>query len=147
MMAAMYAAITLAIAPISYGPVQLRVANVLKPVALFSPAHAVGLAIGTALANLASPFGPWDYVVMPLVDFVAALACWQLRRWSWLAVTVQSVIVSVGVSMFPLGMGAGLPFTATFPGVVIGGAAMPLVGLALIWKRDDIAAMIGKASI
>lgn len=133
--AALYAVLTVAIAPLSYGPIQLRMSNLIKPIALFDPAFAISLAIGTGMANLFSPFGPWDWAVMPLVEVVAALVCWSLRRWPVLAVVVQSLVVSVGVCLFPLGFGAHLPFAATFIPVALPNVAIPLAGYLVIWKR------------
>lgn len=139
MIAAMYVAVTIVLAPISYGPLQFRVAELLKPLALFDPAFGLAFAVGVGLANLASPFGPWDYVAMPLVNLVACGACWQLRRWPFLAVTVQAAIISAGVAFFPLGMMLQLPFLTTFGGVLVSELILLVVGYAVIWRgRTDI---------
>jgi len=132
--AALYVVLTLALAPISYGPVQFRVSEMLKPLALFDPAMALAFALGTCLSNLASPFGPWDYVAMALVDAVAALICWRLRRCPWGSLVIQAVIISAGVAVFPLGLGGGLPVLATFPGVLVSQLIILLVAYAVIWR-------------
>jgi uncharacterized membrane protein len=132
--AALYALLTLAIAPVAFGPLQFRVSNFLKPLALFDPAFALAFALGTGLSNLWSPFGPWDYLAMPLVDALAALVCWRLRRWPWVAVGVQAVVISVGVVLFPLGLGGGLPVAATFPAVLASQLVILLVAYGVIWK-------------
>lgn len=132
--AALYAVLTLVLAPISYGPVQFRMSELLKPLALFDPAMALAFALGTGLSNLMSPFGPWDYIAMALVDAVAAVVCWKLRRWPWYSLVIQAVIISAGVSIFPLGFGGGLPVWTTFPAVFASQVTILLVAYAVIWK-------------
>lgn len=140
--AALYFVLTTVIAPLSYGPFQFRMSNLLKPIALFDPAFALAIGLGTAFANLFSPFGFWDWLIMPCVDLLAAVTCYQLRHWPYLALTIQSVVVSVGVCLFPLGQGAHLPFAATFLPVLIPNLLVPLLGYIFVWKREDIHALI-----
>jgi Predicted membrane protein len=52
---ALYAALTLVLAPIAYGPLQFRVSEVLCILPFFFPASAVGLTIGCVIANLLGP--------------------------------------------------------------------------------------------
>lgn len=59
---AAYAALTLALAPISYGPLQFRVSEVLCVLPFFVPCTVWGLAAGCALANLAGSLGLLDVV-------------------------------------------------------------------------------------
>lgn len=133
-LAAAYAVLTVALAPLSYGPVQFRVAELLKPAALLHPAFALAFGLGTGLSNLASPFGAWDFIAMPLVDALAAWLCWSLRARPWLALTVQAVVISLGVAVFPLGLGGGLPFAPSFVSVMVSELVLLLVGYAVIWR-------------
>jgi len=132
--AAAYVVLTLALAPVSFGPLQFRASEFLKPLALFDPALALAFALGTGLSNLASPFGPWDYIAMPLVDAVAALLCWRLRRWPWASLVAQAGVIAVGVAVFPLGLGGGLPVCATLPGVLASQLVILLMAYAIIWQ-------------
>ena len=52
MIAAPYVVFTLVFAPISYGPVQVRIAEALTILPLFTPAAIPGLFIGCVLANI-----------------------------------------------------------------------------------------------
>lgn len=133
--AAAYVVTTIAIAPLSYGPIQFRVSELLKPSALYDPVFAVAFLVGNFWANLASPFGPWDYIAMPIVDCCAALLCWQLRRWPYVAVIVQAIVVSAGVAAFPLGMALGLPFLSTFASVLVPELILLVVGYVIIWRK------------
>lgn len=135
LLAATYCVLTVGLAPISYAAIQFRVSELLKPLALFHPGFAIAFGIGNFLSNLFSPFGAWDYLVMPLVDTAAALICYQLRRWRWMALITQAIIISAGVAFFPLGLGAGLPFWVTFPGVILSESVLLLTGYAVIWRK------------
>jgi uncharacterized membrane protein len=79
---------------LSYGPVQFRVAEVLKALALFDPAFILGFAIGNLLSNLTSPYvGPWELVFMPVANLVGASLCWLLRRWPYVGAAAYAVAV------------------------------------------------------
>jgi ABC-type spermidine/putrescine transport system permease subunit II len=59
---AVYAALTVLLAPISYGAVQFRLSEVLCILPFFLPGTAVGLFLGCALANTVSAAGVLDIV-------------------------------------------------------------------------------------
>ncbi len=65
--AAVYAAATLAIIPLSFGPIQLRFSEVLVLLAFLDAAYAPGLILGCVIANFFSPMG--------MVDVVFGTAC------------------------------------------------------------------------
>lgn len=132
LVAAAYAVATVALAPISYGPLQLRLAGLVKPLALRGPIMAAGLAVGVALANLASPFGAWDFVAMPIVSYAAALVAYRLRRWPWLAMVAQASLVAAGVAIFPLYLGGGIPIWPTVAWVFISECSLYLIGYAVL---------------
>lgn len=135
LLAAAYVVITWAVAPLSFGPIQFRVSEILKPAALLHPAFAIAFGVGNGIANLVSPFGAWDFVVMSMVDAVAALICWNLRRWPWIAITVQAIVIAAGVALFPLGMVLMLPFWPTFAAVLTSELILMWIGYAVIWRR------------
>lgn len=135
LIAAVYVVLTLALAPISYGPIQFRVSELLKPLALFHPAFSLAFGIGTGMSNLFSPFGPYDYIVMPIIDILAALVCYALRRNAIIALALQSLIISAGVAFFPLGLGGGIPFFPTFFFVLFSQTILIYVGYFVIWKK------------
>src|SRR5947208_17179395 len=64
--AALYTAVTMVLNPLSYGPLQLRVAEILKPLVIWEPHLIPAFVIGNFLSNLNSPFsGPWELIFMP----------------------------------------------------------------------------------
>lgn len=91
MIAAVYFVLTIALAPISYGPLQLRVSGLLVPLALANPVYGLGLAVGVALANLTSPFGAWDFVAMPIAMYAITQGAYRLRGVPWLALPLTAI--------------------------------------------------------
>ena len=69
---AAYAALTIGLAPISYGPVQFRISEMLCILPYFLPCTAWGLFVGCAISNLIGG-GVLDIVFGSLTTFAAAL--------------------------------------------------------------------------
>lgn len=132
--AALYFVLSIFVAPIAYGPLQLRISTFLFPLALFNPVYILGFGLGNFLTNLGSPFGPWDFAIMPFVAIGAGYVAWILRRFPVLAISIQPLIVSLGVSIFPLHFGGQLPVWVTFPGVFISQLLINLAAWFLIWR-------------
>ena len=77
---AAYAALTMLLAPISYGAIQCRVSEVLCILPFFIPCTAWGLFAGCAIANLLSAAGIFDVVFGSLATLLAALCTAWLGR-------------------------------------------------------------------
>ncbi|WP_352399184.1 QueT transporter family protein [Anaerotignum sp.] len=60
MVAAIYVVMTTAIAPLAFGPIQLRISEVLVLLAFIDKRYVPGLILGCFIANLFSPFGMMD---------------------------------------------------------------------------------------
>lgn len=69
--AALYAAVTIMLAPISYGPVQVRVAEALTILPFIFPESVVGLFLGCLLANVYGGLGVIDIVFGSLATLLA----------------------------------------------------------------------------
>lgn len=76
---ALYAALTLAAAPISYGLMQVRISEALCILPFFTPAAVPGLFIGCMVANLAGGAVLYDVIFGSLATLLAALLTWWLR--------------------------------------------------------------------
>lgn len=73
--AALYAALTLALQPISFGMTQLRVSEALTILPYFTPAAIPGLFIGCIISNsLGSTIGLFDIIFGSLASLLAAVA-------------------------------------------------------------------------
>jgi len=147
--AALYAVLTVALAPISYGPIQFRVSEILKVFVLFDPFTALGIGIGTFIANLASPFvGPWELIWMPLTDMAGGLLAWGIfqllhLRWPVIPMFVYALTTgsAVGLMLYVFGSG-GILFligTVALSEVVILLAGIPMIlGIARILKARGL---------
>ena len=71
--AAIYAALTLSLPVLSYGPVQLRLAEALTVLAFLCPEAIVGLTLGCFLSNLLGSPYVLDWVFGTLATLIAAL--------------------------------------------------------------------------
>lgn len=121
LIAGMYTALTVGLAPISFGVVQCRVAEALTVLAVYTPAALPGLTIGCLLSNLlglsmgANVAGALDLLLGPLATGLAAVLSWRWRcHRLW-----------------------GLPVAATLPPVVtnalIVGTELALVSPVFTW--------------
>ena len=77
--AALYAALTIIIMPLSYGPVQIRFSEVLCILPFFFPFSVWGLFVGCIVANIFSPY-PLDILVGPVASLLAALGTMYAGR-------------------------------------------------------------------
>lgn len=117
--AALYFVLTVALAPVSYGPIQFRVSEFLKFFALFNPWTGLGLAIGDILSALNSPFvGPWELIWMPLTDLAGAVVVFYIfrmtRRKEWMKYILMAFYavttgLSVALMLYALGVDLFLP--------------------------------------
>ena len=77
--AALYAALTIALSFIGYGPIQFRVAEALCILPFFFPFSVWGLFVGCVLANLFSPY-PLDIAVGSAASLLAALCTMRIGK-------------------------------------------------------------------
>lgn len=69
--AALYAVLTLALAPISYGNIQFRLSEILVLLAFFDPFYIGGLTLGCFIANMLGPNGLPDMIFGTLATFMS----------------------------------------------------------------------------
>ena len=78
--AAVYAALTLVLAPISFGLIQLRAAEALCVLPFFVPETAWGLFVGCLISNIFGGFGVPDMVFGSLATLVSAWLTSRIRN-------------------------------------------------------------------
>ncbi len=69
--AALYAALTLVLAPIGFGPLQFRVSEIMVLLVLIDKKYLTGLTMGAVIANYFSPLGIVDMVVGGSATFIS----------------------------------------------------------------------------
>lgn len=118
--AALYAALTILLAPISYGSVQFRVSEALCILPIFTPAAIPGLFIGCIISNLFNPTASMiDIIFGSLATLIAALLTRKLRGNVWLA-ALPPVILNGLIVGFILYYQFALPLFATIGQVTLG---------------------------
>ncbi len=78
--AALYAALTWLLQPISYGPIQFRISEILMLLVVFNPKYLVALIIGCFVANIPSPLGWYDMVFGTLATILAILPMLKIKK-------------------------------------------------------------------
>lgn len=128
--AALYAAVTMVLTPLSYGPLQLRVAEILKPLVVWEPHLIPAFVIGNFLSNLTSPFaGPWELIFMPAANLVGALLCRAVGRRSPVAgAALYALIIAAAVSLL-LSVLLKMRFALLFPGLFASEMILLLLGV------------------
>jgi uncharacterized membrane protein len=102
LVAAAYAALTIWFAPLSYGPIQVRLSEGLTVLPFIEPAAVPGLFLGCLIANLFGGLGPWDVFAGSLLTLGAASVTCLLRRTGrpWLAPLPPVLFNAFGVSAY-----------------------------------------------
>lgn len=131
MIAALYAALTLLLAPISYGAIQCRISEAMTLLPILLPQAIPGLVIGCLVANLLSPVAIWDVIFGTLATLIAALGTYKLRKKPLLAalcpVVANGVIVGAMLAVF-----YALPLWMTMLEVAVGEAVAVALGFILL---------------
>lgn len=132
LIAAIYAVITILLAPFSYGQIQVRVSEALTILPFFTPAAIPGLFIGCLIANIFGGLGIVDIVFGSLATLVAAYLAYHLRR-SVILLPLPSVLVNAVVVGIILNVLYALPLLASMLWVGLGqmiacyGLGLPLL--------------------
>ena len=122
MIAAIYVVLTLVFAPISYGPVQVRVAEALTILPLFTPAAIPGLFVGCVLANILGGGIIWDIIFGSLATLIGAVIGYRLRHNQWL-VPIPAIVSNTAIVPFVLRYGYGvkdMPFMLLVLSIAVG---------------------------
>lgn len=99
LIAAVYVVLCWVLKPISFGIIQLRVAEALVTLPILMPEAVPGVFVGALVANLIGGLGPWDVVLGSLATLVAAILTRRWRR-SFLAYLPPIVINGLVVSWY-----------------------------------------------
>lgn len=128
--AALYVALTLMVAPLSYGAVQVRVSELLTVLPVFTAAAVPGLTVGCLLANLLGMTmgmtGGWDILFGTAATLLAAWLSYVFRR-----VRVKDLpLLSVAMPILCNALIVGLELALFFSGTAF---TLPLYGVSALW--------------
>lgn len=130
--AALYAALTLALYPISFGAVQFRVSEALTLLPIVMPEAIPGLFVGCLVSNLIGSATPWDIIFGSLATLIAAILTYATRRNKILA-AFWPVLCNTVIVGLVLALTLDLPVFLTMGEVGLGELAVVYtVGMAML---------------
>lgn len=104
---ALYATLVIGFAPFSYGPIQLRIADIIIPLTLsFGWPVVLGVSLGCFVGNFYGQLGVLDYLLGPLANLIAGTVVYLLRKRPFLASSLGA---------FPIGLIVGGYLWTFFP--------------------------------
>ena len=142
--AALYVVLTLVFAPISFGSVQLRVAEALTILPLFTSAAVPGLFVGCLVANIFGGAVLWDIIFGSIATLIGAYFSYRLRANRWL-VPVPAIVSNTVIIPFVLkyAYGVDIPIPLQMLYILAGEVAGcfilgELLATALMPHRDKL---------
>ncbi len=138
--AALYTALTLVLAPISYGNIQCRISEAMTLLPILFPEAIPGLFIGCLLSNIFGGAMMVDIVLGSLTTLAAAILTWRLGQNKWAAamppVLLNGLVVGAIVHYC---YAPAVPLVLCMLEVAIGEAiAVYVLGIALITALNKI---------
>ncbi|MDD3253655.1 MAG: QueT transporter family protein [Lachnospiraceae bacterium] len=118
--AAIYVVLTLALAPISFGPIQFRVSEALCILPFFTPAAIPGVFLGCLLSNLLAGAATLDVVFGSIATLIGAIGSYALRGNKWLVCVppiVSNTIIIPWVLRIAYGSADLIPFMMLTVGI------------------------------
>ena len=119
--AAIYVVLTMIFAPISFGPIQLRISEVLCILPYFTPAAVPGVFVGCLLSNLLCGASPLDIVFGSLATLIGAIgSCLIGRKSKWLVCVppiLSNTLIIPWVLRYAYGSADLIPFMMATVGI------------------------------
>lgn len=109
MIAAVYVALCVIFAPISYGPIQVRIAEALTILPLFTPAAIPGLFIGCFISNILGGAVLFDMIFGSLATLIGAIGTYLLRNKSVYLAPIPPIVTNTLIIPFVLRYAYGVP--------------------------------------
>lgn len=145
--AALYAVLTLLIAPIAYGAVQFRLSELLVLLCFYNRDYRWSMVLGCAVANLFSPLGIYDVVFGTFATLLTVLCVYRCRNLLVATLFPTLFCVIVGLELTVL---SALPFWITTLTVMAGEFAVVTVAgyplFRLLEKNKTLMQLIGAES-
>lgn len=128
--AALYAALTLLLAPLSFGPLQLRLSEAMTLLPMILPQAIPGLFVGCLIANLYTGMLT-DIIFGSMATLIAAIGTYLLRKKPILAAACPVVANGVIVGLV-LALTANLPIALIMAQVAIGEIGAVAIGMVIL---------------
>ena len=140
---AIYVAISLILAPISYGAIQFRIAELFMILPFYNKKFTISLTLGCFIVNLFSPLGVADIIFGTLSTVVACLIISRVKRiWTVPVISAAIIGIFVGAELYFV---LGLPFWFSVATVALGELVSVFIGVGafqLLLKNEQIKSFI-----
>ena len=146
--AAIYTVLVLAFQPISFGPIQFRIAEALTILPYFTPAAIPGVTIGCFLSAILSGADILDMVFGSLATLIAAILSYQLRRYK-LLIPVPPIVANALIIPWVLRYAYDVPDAIPYMMLTVGAGeilAVGVLGIILLFALDRVKHVIFRNS-
>ncbi len=128
--AVLYATTTIILQSISFGPVQVRVADALSPLP-YIPRYGLyavaGLVMGVLIANIVSPYGIYDIILGSITNLIYGVIAWLIGRFMYpskigllLVIAEEIAITTFFIGYVLLHIVYNIPLVVSISGVMLG---------------------------
>lgn len=129
--AALYVVLSLFLAPITFGPIQFRISEVLVLICFYRKDYSIPLIIGCFITNLFSPYFLLDITLGTLSTVIACLGIMFSKKLIVACVFPPLSLILVGIEITIIDK---LPLYISIPQVMLG-EAIVIFGIAFpLWK-------------
>lgn len=120
MIAAIYVVLTFVFAPISFGEVQVRIAEVLTILPIFTPAAIPGLFIGCVIGNLMGGAVLVDIIFGSIATLIGAVGTYALRKHHSVIAVLPPIVSNICIVPFVLYYAYGVALPIPFLMLTVG---------------------------
>ena len=120
MIAAIYVVLTYVFAPFSFGEVQIRIAEALTILPVFTPAAIPGLFVGCLIGNILGGAILPDIILGSLATLIGAYVTYQLRNKSQFLAPLPPIAANTLIVPFVLRYGYGVALPIPFMMLTVG---------------------------
>ena len=120
MIAAIYVVLTYVFAPFSFGEVQIRIAEALTILPVFTPAAIPGLFVGCIVGNILGGAILPDIIFGSIATLIGAFFTYQLRNKSRFLAPLPPIIANTVIVPFVLRYGYGVALPIPFMMLTVG---------------------------
>lgn len=120
MIAAIYVVLTYVFAPFSFGEIQVRIAEALTILPLFTPAAVPGLFIGCLIGNILGGAILPDIIFGSIATLIGAFGTYLLRSRKPILTPLPPILANTLIVPFVLRFGYGVPLPIPFMMLTVG---------------------------
>lgn len=138
--AAIYTVLVVIFQPISFGPIQFRIAELLTVLPYFTPAAIPGVTIGCFISAIVTSAEPLDMIFGSLATLIAAFLSYKLKRNKFL-VPIPPIAVNALIVPWVLRYAYGYPFTIPFMMLTVGVSeflAVGVLGMVFLFALEKV---------